>query len=80
MPETTIKEAFRAWVERMRDKQERAEALSQLMVAVRLYLVAIAAALFFFNYDEIGAAFADFIAWLDSLWAFFQRVLAHFAE
>ena len=80
MPETTIKEAFRAWVERMRDKQERAEALSQLMVAVRLYVVTIAAALILYNYDEIGAAVADFTAWLDSLWAFFQRVSAHFAE
>ncbi len=80
MTETTIKEAFRAWVERMRDEQGRAEALSDLMVAVRLYVVTIAAALVFFNYDEIGAALADFTAWLDSLSAFFQRISEHFAE
>jgi hypothetical protein len=80
MPETTIKEAFHAWVERMKDKEERYEALLQIMVAVRLYVAVIAAALFLYFYDEIGAALADFTAWLDSLGAFFQRVSAHFAE
>ena len=80
MPETTIKEAFDAWLARMKDGGQRYEALLQIMVAVRLYVVVIAAALLWYFYDEIVVALADFTIWLDSLWAFFQRVSAHFAE
>ncbi len=80
MTETTIKEAFDAWLARMKDPEQRYKDLLDLMVVVKLYVVTIAAALFLYNYDEIGAALADFTAWLDSLGAFFQRVSAHFAE
>ncbi len=80
MPETTIKEAFDAWLARMKDEGQRYEALLQIMVAVRLYVVVIAAALLLYFYDEIVVALADFTAWLDSLWAVFQRLSAHFRD